>query len=108
MNNKSWREKFRKKWKEDGMLCLARHYETYNGGETFEQCIVCRDYYENLISQTIEQELAKAVEECVPSHREIAQEECFDNTDNEWRKEGFNECRLETLSNFQQYIKKIK
>ena len=37
--------------------------------------------------------------EALPKHREIAQSEMLDNTDTEYRKEGYNSCRQQLLTN---------
>ena len=57
-------EDLRKWWKENNILCHARHFETYNGGEQYDEgCDICFEVVETFIKQKLQEVEQRKVEE---------------------------------------------
>ena len=47
-------EDLRKWWKENNILCHARHFETYNGGKQYDEgCDICFEVVETLDRKSV-------------------------------------------------------
>ena len=85
---------------------LGRVKEAFQIGtikiDDFKELTSDDDFYfelEKFISDQIQKARIETLKECLPDYKELGQVEVLDETDTEWRKEGWNDCRQEILTN---------